>query len=180
MGNTNEENHVNVFFDAVAERKRSWSLPPQMQQNMGGGCESPLVVDRSKLGLGVQDARRSVSPSIRKAEMPCELHPNSCSIYESVSLLIDLASSNGCCLTDQQCIVEFTGQTSGRQVQVDAMKRNHEYGIKTKTPGDNMYVYRGGSLVTPIFVPRAPGSRIVTLLHVWPTSGNFVIRTPSD
>lgn len=57
-------------------------------------------------------------------------------LQDSVTLLIDLSSSNGCCVTAHRCIVVFSGEQSGRKVEVDGFRRNHDYGVKTSTPGD--------------------------------------------
>ena len=76
-GNPDEQNRFSLLFDASAERKRSWSLPPQVQENTGGGCDSPLVVeqrlDKSKLLVQEPTPRRSVSPNIRQAGWLCSI-----------------------------------------------------------------------------------------------------------
>lgn len=50
-------------------------------------------------------------------------------------MLIDLPSSAACSLVEPTCRVTFYGERSHRLLTVEGFRRNHDYGIKTGTPG---------------------------------------------
>ena len=57
---------------------------------------------------------------------------------DSVRLLIDMPSAAGYRLVESTCRVAFRGKKSQRCEIVIGFRRNHDYGIKTHTPGNTL------------------------------------------
>ncbi|XP_062513249.1 uncharacterized protein LOC134189032 isoform X2 [Corticium candelabrum] len=106
-------------FEYGYQRERQSSRSSQASSGRGSGIEIFGTV-----GMGREDMPPKQS----------EFTPENCRINESVSVLIDLPSSNGLFLADDRCKLILIGLVSKRRVFKEGTKRNHNYGIRASFP----------------------------------------------